>query len=339
MAKQAIIGGLCGFGLAAVLGGCAYWLYPGDPVIATYRGGEIRHSELVNGMESEFGAEMLQEIITKRLISQAVSEHNLALSDVDLELWVDDYKQQPEVQEVLAAGQFDEAKLREHLRTTVPLYYLALLDTPETEREKYFETHRGNFEQMELSHILLGSESEARQLRERITGPDSFATMAIVHSLDERNRDFAGSLGRVTRAELEDSFGPEVAKALFKVPLNHISRPLQGVAGWHIFLVKSRTTDYQALKRRVIAEMAQPKLGACLETLRDSSEIKVLWKAPPVSQPSPSATASAVPAPQNAPATSAAAAPPSAPANGAASAPPSAPANGAASAPNQPHSP
>lgn len=309
MANRAKIAGICGVGLA-ILGIAVGVGWKGDPVIATYNGGQIRHSELVQAMESEFGAEMLQELLTKRLIDAAVKKHNLIPSEVELELWIEDYKQQPEIQEVIAAGQLDVGKLREHLRTTVPLYYLAILDIPEKDREKYFETHRAEFEQMELAHIMLGSESEARQLRERITGPDSFATMAIVHSMDDRNRDFAGALGRVTRAELEESFGSDTTQALFKIPVGQISRPVQSTSGaWHLFLVKSRSLDYQSLKRRVVEVMAQQNLAKYMEKMRDASNINITWQPPQVS---PTATPTTTTSPTAAVATpSASTTPPS----------------------------
>ncbi len=287
--------GMCGLGLI-LLGSITFACWPRDPLVARYQGGAIKRSELVNALERDYGEDTLQQMLTQRLIDQAIASQGLKLSDVDLELWVADYKKRVDVQEVTAAGQFDEAKLREHLRTTVPLYYLALKDVDEKEREKYFEEHRSHFEQLELSHILLGSEEEAIRLRERITGPDSFATMAIVHSLDDRNRDFNGALGRVSRAELEESFSDKDVQSLFKVPLQHVSRPMQSASGgWHLFLVQGKATDYQSLKRLVVAEMAQPRLVKCLEELRDKAQVEILWTPPPA-LPQPSATPSSLPA-------------------------------------------
>ncbi len=287
--------GMCGIGLL-LLGSITFACWPRDPLVARYQGGTIKRSELVNALERDYGEDTLQQLLTQRLIDQAIAAQGLKLSDVDLELWVADYKKRGDVQEVTAAGQFDEAKLREHLRTTVPLYYLALKDVDEKEREKYFEAHRSHFEQLELAHILLGSEEEAIRLRERITGPDSFATMAIVHSLDDRNRDFNGALGRVSRAELEESFSDKDVQSLFKVPLQHVSRPMQGASGgWHLFLVQGKATDYQSLKRLVVAEMAQPRLVKCLEELRDQAKVEILWTPPPA-LPQPSATPSSLPA-------------------------------------------
>lgn len=269
-----------GIGLS-ILVAAGWYAYPKDQTIATFNGGSITKSELDESLEAEFGQEMLQELITRRLIDKAVADNHLAISDVELSLWMEDYQQRPDVQEIIAAGQLNKEKLRENLRTSVPLYYLALKDISEQERETYFETHRSNFEQLELSHILLGSQEEALQLRQRITGPESFATMAIVHSLDDRNRDFSGSLGKVTRAELESSFSAEDVSSLFKMQPGTVSRPMVSQSGgWHLFLVKKRTTDYQQLKRQVVAQMAEPKLSSCLEKLRNDGQVQVLWTSP-----------------------------------------------------------
>ncbi len=333
--------GLCAVGLA-VLATVGWCCISHDSAAATFQGGTIRHSELTAALEDEFGAEMLQELITKRIIAKAIADNHLALSDVDLALWVEDYQQRPDVQEIAASGQLDADKLRENLRTTVPLYYLAVRDISETEREKFFADHRAEFEQLILAHILLGSEQEAIQLRQRITSPESFATMAIVHSLDDSNRDFSGALGRVTRAELESSFSLQDVQSLFKMAPGTVSRPMKANSGrWHLFLVKKRITGYEELKRQVVARLAEPKLSSCLEKLRDQAQVKILWQPPkalltpspsPAASrtvsPSPSAAADTVPAPQ---ASSAAAASPAPSASKAppapASAPPAAPPN------------
>lgn len=297
--------GLCGVGLTMLLtaGIC---FFPRDPVVASFQGGEIRRSELIQALENDYGAEELQEMLTQRLIDQAIATNHLSLSDVDLDLWVGDYKLRPDVQEMVASSELDTERLRENLRTTVPLYYLAIKDISETEREKYFEEHRDAFEQLNMSHILLGSQEEAIQLRQRITSPESFATMAIVHSLDDSNRDFAGALGRVTRAELEASFEPTDVQSLFKTPPGTVSRPMQAESGgWHLFLVKQRLTDYQSLKRQVVLALAMPKLEKCLQDIRDQAQVNIAWKSPrdeaaasptPTPMPSPSPTASTPPA-------------------------------------------
>ena len=305
-----------------------------DSAAATFQGGTIRHSELTAALEDEFGAEMLQELITKRIIAKAIADNHLALSDVDLALWADDYQLRPEVQEIVAAGQLDVEKLRQNLRTTVPLYYLAIKDISETEREKYFADHRADFEQLDLSHILLGSEAEAAQLRQRISSPESFTTMAIVHSLDDRNRDFSGALGRVTRSELEASFSTQDVQSLFKMVPGTVSRPMKANSGrWHLFLVKKRITGYEDLKRQVVARLAEPKLADCLEKLRDQAQVKILWQPPKalLAAPSPSPSPSPVPG--------SAAAAPSVSASGAAPAAPHSPAASQAPAPSAAASP
>ena len=294
--------------MLATLGIC---YVPRDPIAAQFNGGCIRRSELVTAMENDFGAEVLQELITQRIITKAIADSHLAISDAELALWADDYQLRPEVQEIIAAGQLDTERLREHLRTTVPLYYLAIKDVSETEREKFFAEHRSLFEQLDMSHILLGSEAEALRIRQRINSPESFSTMAIVHSLDDSNRDFSGALGRVTRAELENAFSSEDVQSLFKMQPGTVSRPMQAKSGgWHLFLVKKRFTNYTDLQRQVVAYLAEPKLADCLERLRSQAQVKILWQAPnKLLSPSPSPSSAAAKASPSLPGSSAAASP------------------------------
>ncbi|MGM9992619.1 MAG: peptidylprolyl isomerase [Candidatus Bruticola sp.] len=257
----------------------SYFLFKptADPVVAEFSGEVILRSSLDNELCKLFGRETLQNMITDRLIDKAVAQRKCTVSEEELDNWIADYKKRPDAQELVASNQLNVDKLRENLRRSVPLYKLVLSNVSEAERKKYFNQRASVFEEMELLGILLGSEAEANELAGRINGEDAFSAMALVHSLDMQTRDIGGRLGRVTRAELEESFDPLSVKELFTQKVGTLSVPMaSNSGGWYLFWIKSRTTDYESLRLRVLEVMAAERLQSFLEQLRNQAGVKIL---------------------------------------------------------------
>lgn len=266
----------------------AYFLIsrPADPPVATFAGQELRQSQLDERLRQLYGERILQELITERLIDKSIAQAKVGVTPEELDSWVADYKLRPDAQELIVNHQLDESKLRENLSRSVPLYKLILAQVPESERKRYFEEHRAQFQEMELLGILLGSEAEAKNLAQRIKGEDSFAAMALVHSLDIQTRDIGGRLGRVTLAELQESFDPLSVQELMAQKVGYMSPPLaSNSGGWYLFWIKSRSTEYADLRLRVIERMASERLPQFLESLRQRAEVKILLpQAPSLNQ-------------------------------------------------------
>ena len=264
--------------LSAVVAIESFFLFKptNDPVVAKFSGETIRSSQLNAELRERFGRDTLQDMITERLLDKAIAKAGCTVSEAELQDWVADYKKRPDAQELVASNQLDVAKLKENLRRSVPMYKLILRDIPESERKQYFSEHASAFEEMELKGILLGSEAEAEELSSRIKGEDVFSAMALVHSLDLQTRDIGGNLGRVTRQELTESFDPLSVKELFAQKVGTLSTPMaSNSGGWYLFWIKSRTTDYEHLRLRVMEVMATEKLQAFLENLRNQAGVEI----------------------------------------------------------------
>lgn len=261
--------------ILALLASLAWFSSP--RAVAVVNGEAITRDDLNRELELRFGPEVLQDLVSERLISQAVRQYGVDVPAREVDLWVADFRKRPEAQALLASGRLSEARLRRNLATAVPLYYLALHDVPEEERKQFFRLNRDQFEELRLRHILLGSEDEASALRDRIRKPSDFAAMASVHSLDPRTRSEGGYLGPTTRAELEGSFTPEDVDRLFGMKVDEISVPLMASGGgWHLFLVEGRRLDYESLRRRVVEVMAQQRIEPLRQRLRQSGKVEIL---------------------------------------------------------------
>ena len=121
-----------------------------DPIVAKFSGEVITRKTLSDKLIELYGRELLQEMITDRLIDKSIAQAKIETTPQELNRWVDDYKKRPDAQEIVLSKQLDEDKLKENLKRTVGMYKLALQDVPETERQKYFSQHKSNFAEMEL---------------------------------------------------------------------------------------------------------------------------------------------------------------------------------------------
>lgn len=270
---------------------CAAW-YSSHRAVAVVNGESITRDDLSRELELRFGPEVLQDLVSERLISQAVRQYDVDVPAREIDLWVADFRKRPEAQAMMAAGRLSEARLRRNLETAVPLYYLALHDVPEEDRKKFFRVNRDQFEELSLRHILLGSEEEASALRDRIRQPADFGAMAAVHSLDPRTRPLDGNLGATTRAELAGSFSAADVDRLFGLKVGEISQPVMAASGgWHLFLVEGRRVDYESLRRRVVEAMAQQRIEPLRQGLRTNGKVEILLDLDELADPTPSPAA------------------------------------------------
>lgn len=90
--------------------------------------------------------------------------------------------------------------------------------------DEYFSLNSPRFEAVEVSHIVVDSESKAREIFSLAEEePEMFAELATEHSLDEDTRDQGGRIGRVMRGELQ----PQIEAKLFNAAEGDLLGPFQ----------------------------------------------------------------------------------------------------------------
>jgi peptidyl-prolyl cis-trans isomerase C len=118
-------------------------------------------------------------------------------------------------------------------------------------------------EQVHARHILVASESEARDLLGQLQGGADFADLASQHSLDPSTKESGGDLGFFPQGTL---VVPEVEEVAFSLSVAQISDVVQSPMGYHIVQALERVQDkplteesWQALKeatfRRWVSEL------------------------------------------------------------------------------------
>lgn len=91
-------------------------------------------------------------------------------------------------------------------------------------------------EQAHARHILVETEDEAKKVVERLNKGEDFAALAKELSKDTGSAAEGGDLGFVPQGR----FVKPIDDAVFSLPLNQISEPIQSEFGWHVLEVLER---------------------------------------------------------------------------------------------------
>lgn len=131
-------------------------------------------------------------------------------------------------------------------------------------------------EEVKARHILVETEEEARDIKEKIARGAEFAEMAKEHSKDPGTKDNGGLLGFFSRGQMVPSF----EEAAFALEPNEVSDPVQSRFGWHLILVEEKRQKplpkFEEVRERILNGMIHQKAQAVAQQLRDKAEIKYL---------------------------------------------------------------
>jgi parvulin-like peptidyl-prolyl isomerase len=119
--------------------------------------------------------------------------------------------------------------------------------------------------QVEVQHILVGTEDLANQVYARVTGGEDFAEVAQAVSIDTISAPTGGDLGWVTEGQLPDA----VSQVAFSTEAGSISQPVESPYGWHIVKVLDKD-DNRALTEAQYATATDKAQTAWLEQQRET---------------------------------------------------------------------
>src|SRR6185369_745764 len=112
-------------------------------------------------------------------------------------------------------------------------------------------------EEIHARHILVSTEAEAKEIKERLEKGEDFATVAKEKSKDPSAE--GGDLGFFTRGQMLKPF----EDAAFSLDVGKISDPVQTQFGWHIIKVEEKRDQplpsFDQVKEAIMAQLVQEK--------------------------------------------------------------------------------
>lgn len=137
-------------------------------------------------------------------------------------------------------------------------------------RERVTQGLGGKVEQVQVSHILVDSEAEARAALDRLRqGSIRFEALVKQISQDEATRNNGGDLGFVPRGILPES----LEAVAFSMKEGQISDPVQSPFGWHILKLVKRDPARE-IAPDTLATLRQDAFMRWLEAEREKAKIE-----------------------------------------------------------------
>ncbi|MBI4969007.1 MAG: peptidyl-prolyl cis-trans isomerase [Rhodospirillales bacterium] len=251
-----------------------------DPVAAVVNGTEIRRSAIEKARQSvpqlaqmpldKIYTMMLDKLIQEQLFVQAGRKDNL--------------QNDPEVKE----------RLKELEGRVIAQIYInrvvrkAVTEQALAKRYEKFKAEAPTGEEVRASHILLDSESKAKDVLAELKKGGDFAAIAKAKSIDPGAQS-GGDLGYFRQEEMV----PEFAEAAFKMKPGQITEtPIKTQFGWHVIKVVDRRAakppSFDDMKEELSIELSQDAVAALVETLSAKAKIaRFDLNGNPIAEPKP----------------------------------------------------
>jgi peptidyl-prolyl cis-trans isomerase C len=238
-----------------------------DAVVATVNGVDIKQSDL-DFAAAEVGAQLANypPDDRRRMLLQFVIENELMAEAA--------------TKDGLDSGQAYEDRLKYHRRRTLrDAYYdkSVRLAVSEDDAKKLYDQKVAGMkpeEEIHARHILVSTEAEAKEIKERLEKGEDFATVAKEKSKDPSAE--GGDLGFFTRGQMLKPF----EDAAFALDVGKISDPVQTQFGWHIIKVEEKRTrplpTFDQVKDTIMSQLAAQKAKDTIKGLHDAAKIDIV---------------------------------------------------------------
>lgn len=234
--------------LSAMLVGCS----DSSDYVATVEGEKILQTELDEALREQYGAAILDTLITNKIVELEAKKQDIAVSDEDIQAEYDElvesYGGEDSIKEVLEANGLTEDAVKENIR----IYQLTKsviatsIEITDEEVEQYFEDNKENYEQEEqvvASHILLEDEATAKEVLAKVKAGEDFAELAKEYSIDTATNEDGGDLGYISRNQMDEAF----EEAAFALKKDAVSEIVQTSEGYHIIKVTAKVPAEEAV--------------------------------------------------------------------------------------------
>jgi parvulin-like peptidyl-prolyl isomerase len=246
----------------------------GGPACATWKGGELKLSEIARSMGLEKAG-----AATPDKVAHVFGVKRKALLDKAIFGLEGEARGWATLPEIATAVTFQRESLMED--ALYEQYVFKGIEVGEPEVQAYYQAHLGDFQKpaaFTLAQIVVESEAEAAELRARLVNGASFEELAKERSKDASSAPLGGAIGPATTTQLQGPFAP-----VAKLEAGELSQPIHSKYGWHVIkaLTKVPATQlpFEECAKDVKDKALQARLVKTYETwlerLYQSASVKV----------------------------------------------------------------
>lgn len=275
--------------VAAVIGIIVY--YAGAAAIVN--GQRISRSEFYRETLDRAGAEVLDELITNRLIEQEAAKNHVKIDPAAIDQQLEKEKtmyaggDEQVWQAILTQYGWTEQRRRIFIRNFLIAEQIIGKDITisDDDIKTYYEQHKSEYaeaEQVRASHILVNTKEEADAILAQLKGGADFAAIAKEKSLDTQSKDKGGDLGYFGRGEMD----PDFEKAAFSLPVGQLSDPVKTAYGYHIIKVTDHKQAHEytldevkdRVRQDLLDSLVNERFDDWVAGLKAKAKIVQYWK-------------------------------------------------------------
>ena len=210
-----------------------------------------------NGKKTFFDLkkQVMQDLILTKIMMQNAAEQNILITDEMVNQEIDKIKAQSfqnnqlEYEKALRKNDLTEEDLKKIIKEKITFQkfteklFEENIKIPEKELKDAYESKKSEFatkEMVEASHILVSSESKAKEIKTELDKGAKFEELANKYSMDPGSKSNGGQLGFFARGAMVPGFD----KASFELKVGEISQPIKTNFGFHII----KKTGYKPAK-------------------------------------------------------------------------------------------
>ncbi len=219
-------------------------------------GEEFEKSEQGKEVLKEQKSQILDELITEKVLLQKGKELKVIPKDEELNKEVDKKfneikavynNDEKKFEETLKSTGFTKETLKEYLKSQIIIEKVINEATKDVKVEdkdvkKYYNENQSMFTEkpntMNVSHILVKTEDEAKKVKKRLDSKEDFAKVAKEISQDTGSKDKGGLLGDINYNDA--NFDPTFMKAAISLKQGAVSNPVHTQFGYHIIKINSK---------------------------------------------------------------------------------------------------
>ena len=209
-------------------------------------GGRVR-GDAAGSYDGSFVTQVLQRQINYAIVHQEIAHRGLVADDSCKSVALQD------VYSTLGSGDTDKGKA---VLQQFPADYQATMITRDTDvlvlqaalagqpcvsadaAKTYYDAHKGDFDQVCLSVILLTDPTAADGIMTQLRGGTDFATVAKASSTDKTTAATGGDVGCVPKAQVPQ----QLDNAVFQTAIGQVADPVTTSGGVYIIKVNDRKT-------------------------------------------------------------------------------------------------
>ncbi|MEN6390503.1 MAG: peptidylprolyl isomerase [Syntrophomonas sp.] len=225
-----------------------------------------------------------EQMVTDVLIKQEADRRGILVEEKDIDSTLAAMKAgmpAETYQDMLSRTGLSEADIRNMAKTEIMTQklYQTVGQVSDNETKNFYNEHQGELKQgIEIYHILVATEAEARQVLEQIKNGQDFGRLAAQYSTDPGSKDKGGYL---EAANLMSNWVPEFKTAAMKLkPGETTTQPVKSDYGFHIIkagkVVPIEKSSYADLEPQIKEYLQNQKISQMLETIRKQAVINDL---------------------------------------------------------------